>query len=182
MAGSAKSKYFGIQPYIDQSVARIERYFGDVKEDDALVIGVFGEWGAGKSTLLSEVAKHFPNRPVAQQGTTDLRGIYPAQTITVEFNPWRFEREPHLLVPLLKTASRVLNDYVAARLKDEQQDLDPIQKTWKFWKQKSNNKPIHWLTNRAITLANCTIALTKMVKLKAGVPDSVNWKSILRKG
>lgn len=56
MAGSADAKHFGIQPYIDQSVARIERYFDDAQENDALVIGVFGEWGAGKSTLLSAVA------------------------------------------------------------------------------------------------------------------------------
>ncbi len=170
MAGLAQRKYFGIQPYIDQSVARIERYFGDSNENDALVIGVFGEWGAGKSTLLSAVAERFPNMPVVQQGTTDLRGVYPPQTITVAFNPWRFEREQHLLVPLLKTASKALNDYVAARLKDEHQGLDPVQKTWKFWKSKTNDKPIHWLANRAITLANCTIALTKMFKLKAGVP------------
>ena len=170
MAGPAKSKYFGIQPYIDQSVARIERYFGDAKENDALVIGVFGEWGAGKSTLLSGVAERFPNKPIAQQGTTDLRGVYPTQTITVEFNPWRFERETHLLVPLLKTASKVLNEYVAARLKDEAPAIDPIQKSWKFWKEKSGNRPVHWLANRAMTLANCSIALTKMVKLKASVP------------
>ncbi len=129
MAGPAKSKYFGIQPYIDQSVVRIERYFGDAKENDALVIGVFGEWGAGKSTLLSAVAERFPNKPVAQQGTVDLRGAYPTQTITVEFNPWRFEREQHLLVPLLKTASKVLNEYVAARLNAVEQGLDPAQKS-----------------------------------------------------
>lgn len=87
MAGPANSKYFGIQPYIDQSVARIERYFGDAKENDALVIGVFGEWGAGKSTLLSAVAERFPNKPVALQGTPDGRAAYPKQTVTVQFNP-----------------------------------------------------------------------------------------------
>ena len=73
MVGPANSKYFGIQPYIDQSVARIERYFGDAKENDALVIDVFGEWGAGKSTLLSAVAERFPNKPVALQGAPDGR-------------------------------------------------------------------------------------------------------------
>ncbi len=168
MAGP--SKYFGIQPYIDQTVARIERYFGDAKENDALVIGVFGEWGAGKSTLLSAVAERFPNRPVAQQGTADLRGAYPTQTVTVEFNPWRFEREQHLLVPLLKTASKVLNDYVAARLEDQKAGLDPLQKMTGVVNNLTNGKPMQWLANRALTLANCTIALTKMVKLKAGVP------------
>ena len=169
MDGPANSKYFGIQPYIDQSVARIERYFGDAKENDALVIGVFGEWGAGKSTLLAAVAERFPNKPVAQQGTVDLRGAYPTQTITVEFNPWRFEREQHLLVPLLKTASKVLNEYVAARLNDVEQGLDPAQKSWQFWKKKTDDRPIHWLANRAVTLANCAIALTKMIKLKVAI-------------
>jgi KAP family P-loop domain len=170
MAGPAKRHYFGIQPYIDQSVIRIERYFGDVKETDALVIGVFGEWGAGKSTLLSAVAERFPNKPVSQQGTIDGRGMYPTQTITVEFNPWRFERETHLLVPLLKTASKVLSDYVAARLKEKNTALDPLQKMTQGVKNATGGKPWQWLKNRATTLANCTVALTKMVEIKAGIP------------
>jgi KAP family P-loop domain len=169
MAGPANPKYFGIQPYIDQSVARIERYFSDAKENDALVIGVFGEWGSGKSTLLSAVAERFPNTPVPLQGTVDGRAAYPTQTVTVEFNPWRFEREQHLLVPLLKTASKVLNDYVAARVKAQAIGLDPLQKMTKVIDKVSDGKPLQWLKNRAITLANCTIALTKMVKFKASV-------------
>ena len=170
MDGPANSKYFGIQPYIDQSVARIERYFGDAKENDALVIGVFGEWGAGKSTLLSAVAERFPNKPVALQGTPDGRATYPKQTVTVQFNPWRFEREHHLLVPLLKTASKVLNDYVAARIKTQAIGLDPLQQAGAAIKKASGGKTWQWMKNRATTLANATVALTKMVEVKAGIP------------
>ena len=170
MAGPAQRKYFGIQSYIDQSVARIERYFADVRENDALVVGVFGEWGAGKSTLLSAVAERFPNKPVAQQGTLDLRGAYTAQTITVEFNPWRFEREQHLLVPLLKTASKVLDDYVNVRSKEKSKGRDPLQKVGDAVKTAAGRKTWAWMKNRAATLTNATIALTKMVEIKAGVP------------
>ena len=170
MAGPANAKYFGIQPYIDQSVIRIQRYFDDAKERDALVIGVFGEWGAGKSTLLSAVAERFPNRPTAQQGTADGRGVYPAQTVTVEFNPWRFEREEHLLVPLLKTASKVLDDYIKVRSAEKAKGRDPLQKVADTVKAASGAKTWAWMKNRAATLANATIALTKMVEIKAGVP------------
>ena len=50
-------------------------------------IGVFGGWGSGKSTLMDEI-----QRLVVGRGT-----------IVVQFNAWRYEREPHLIVPLLDT-------------------------------------------------------------------------------
>ena len=49
-------------------------------------VGVFGEWGSGKTTLM-EAIKH----RLRKHG----------RIVTVEFNAWRFEREPQLLVPLL---------------------------------------------------------------------------------
>lgn len=48
-------------------------------------IGIFGGWGSGKTTLMGAIKTALP---------TD--GI-----LTVDFNAWRFEREPQLLVPLL---------------------------------------------------------------------------------
>jgi predicted KAP-like P-loop ATPase len=51
-------------------------------------IGVFGDWGSGKTTLMEAIR-------------SCLRGQ--AYIVSVEFNAWRFEREPQLLVPLLDT-------------------------------------------------------------------------------
>jgi len=51
-------------------------------------IGIFGGWGSGKTTLMNGIM-------------TQLRPH--ADVIIVDFNAWRFEREPQLLIPLLDT-------------------------------------------------------------------------------
>jgi hypothetical protein len=65
--------------------------------EPALVVGVFGEWGAGKSRLLQEIANQLPGHEGEQ-----------ALTVVVPFNAWRYEREAHLLVPLLRVAQQCL--------------------------------------------------------------------------
>jgi hypothetical protein len=50
-------------------------------------IGVFGGWGTGKTTLMAAIKTALPKSSV----------------ITVDFNAWRYEREPQLLIPLLDT-------------------------------------------------------------------------------
>jgi hypothetical protein len=50
-------------------------------------VGIFGGWGSGKSTLMNEIQRRLVSRDI----------------IVVEFNAWRYEREPHLIVPLLDT-------------------------------------------------------------------------------
>ena len=68
--------------------------------EPALVVGVFGEWGAGKSRLLQSIADklHEGCRGNGEQ----------VLTVVVPFNAWRFEREEHLLVPLLRVAQQCL--------------------------------------------------------------------------
>jgi hypothetical protein len=51
-------------------------------------VGIFGGWGSGKTTLMKAIRE----RLSAEQ-----------HVVTVDFNAWRFEREPLLLVPLLDT-------------------------------------------------------------------------------
>jgi energy-coupling factor transporter ATP-binding protein EcfA2 len=51
-------------------------------------VGIFGGWGSGKSTLMDEI-----ERLVAADGAA----------VVVRFNAWRYEREPHLIIPLLDT-------------------------------------------------------------------------------
>lgn len=55
--------------------------------DPRFAIGIFGGWGSGKTTLMSALA-----RRVEDEGA-----------IVVPFNAWRYEREAHLIVPLLDT-------------------------------------------------------------------------------
>lgn len=60
-------------------------------------IGIFGGWGSGKTTLMGAIKTALP-----------AKGI-----LTVDFNAWRFEREPQLLVPLLDTIREALVDRAA---------------------------------------------------------------------
>ncbi len=56
------------------------------------VIGIFGSWGSGKTTLMQAIQ----------------RKLDPGKTIPVDFSAWRYEREPHLIVPLLDTIREAL--------------------------------------------------------------------------
>ena len=80
--------------------------------EPALVVGVFGEWGSGKSRLLSsvedELRRRDTTRPPAERAT--------ALTVIVPFNAWRYEREEHLLVPLLRVAEQQLRKALDASL------------------------------------------------------------------
>jgi hypothetical protein len=49
-------------------------------------VGIFGNWGSGKTTLMEEIRRKLGNA-----------------VVPVEFNAWRYEREPQLLIPLLDT-------------------------------------------------------------------------------
>lgn len=68
--------------------------------DDPLVVGLFGEWGAGKSKLLSLIQELAKAQRDAQVKAHKLDG-YRAITVPVFFQPWKYEHEKHLLVPLL---------------------------------------------------------------------------------
>jgi hypothetical protein len=51
-------------------------------------VGIFGGWGSGKTTLMTAIkAALLPKESV----------------VSVDFNAWRYEREPQLLIPLLDT-------------------------------------------------------------------------------
>ena len=51
-------------------------------------IGIFGDWGSGKTTLMQAIESRVKNSDAA---------------VTVWFNAWRYEKEQHLIVPLLDT-------------------------------------------------------------------------------
>jgi hypothetical protein len=49
-------------------------------------VGIFGGWGSGKTTLMRTIEKRLDEK-----------------TVTVWFNAWRYEKEEHLIIPLLDT-------------------------------------------------------------------------------
>ena len=57
------------------------------QSEPRFAIGIFGGWGSGKTTMMKAIKSALPEGAL----------------VTVDFNAWRFEREPQLLVPLLDT-------------------------------------------------------------------------------
>ena len=107
---------FGHAQLAKAVVNRIQRHFRtDATRrsavEQSLVVGVFGEWGSGKSSLLHAVKQDFD---------AQLDEIPPV--VTVFFNAWRYEKEPHLIVPLLKK--------VQAEIKRVEADAEKNASLW----------------------------------------------------
>ncbi len=69
-----------------------------VNTPNSITLGIYGDWGAGKTSAMALMREYIDKE-------TDA--------ITVWFNAWRYEREEHLLVPLMAT---VLEDIKVARM------------------------------------------------------------------
>ena len=67
-------------------------------------VGIFGDWGSGKTTLMEAIEREL-------HGDDDV--------LTVWFTAWRYEREDHLIVPLLDTIRAALLEW--ARSRDEKE-------------------------------------------------------------
>lgn len=65
---------------------RIAKIASHYRGDNSLVIGVYGKWGEGKTTVLNFVQKELPK-----------------DTVVVNFNPWLFSDQEHLLRSFFKS-------------------------------------------------------------------------------
>ena len=112
--------WLGYSAYADALWARTVRALdkdkgGKQLGDDPLVIGIFGEWGAGKSHLLKlvyERAQEQSARDIearVQHATGDLT-VPLTVTVPVMFQPWKYEHEPHLHVPMAIHVADSLED------------------------------------------------------------------------
>ena len=64
-------------------------------------VGIFGSWGSGKTSLMQAIRKKLDHP----------EGPPSPPLITVWFNPWRYEREEHLIVPMLDTLREAIVDW-----------------------------------------------------------------------
>lgn len=102
-----RSLAFGAGDFVDALADRLERSFARSGHEDALVAGIYGTWGSGKTTVLRALEERFD--AVAEHAVTASDESAPAPlTLPVLFNAWRYEKEEHLIVPLLKTAEKVV--------------------------------------------------------------------------
>jgi hypothetical protein len=82
-------------------------FAGIIRESEPrFAIGIFGNWGSGKTTLMQAIDEQLA-------GDRDV--------ITLWFNAWRYEREEHLIVPLLDTLREALLKWATDNLDHEEQ-------------------------------------------------------------
>ena len=79
--------------------------------DDPLVIGLFGEWGVGKTYLLDKIRDHATRYATERAELRRNDGGFDL-TIPVYFQPWKYEHEEHLHVPLLLHTLKALEEGV----------------------------------------------------------------------
>ncbi|MFZ2649231.1 MAG: P-loop NTPase fold protein [Burkholderiaceae bacterium] len=84
-----------------------ERVDGHVTSGDAFVVSVYGEWGIGKTRCLQDIQLHF-ERQLAQRIERIAAPAPERWVIPVFFDPWQYEHEEHLVIPLLKTIEHTL--------------------------------------------------------------------------
>jgi hypothetical protein len=71
------------------------RAFSEIirRSEPRFAVGIFGDWGSGKTTLMHAIQRRLDAHETV---------------VTLWFNAWRYEREEHLIVPLLDTLREAL--------------------------------------------------------------------------
>jgi predicted KAP-like P-loop ATPase len=67
-------------------------------------IGILGGWGSGKTTLMQAIESQLNSDEI----------------VTVRFSAWRYEKEEHLIVPLLDTLREALVEWAEKHPKNKQ--------------------------------------------------------------
>ncbi len=86
----------GAEAPINAISKRIERALLNAENQDPLVVGLYGEWGSGKTYWLKSIRHR-----LLADNASDAKPLI----IPILFNAWRFEKETHLIVPLLKATA-----------------------------------------------------------------------------
>ena len=83
----------------DTYVATISTMVSDPDFKTPFCIGIFGEWGIGKTSFMR----------LLEAALLDAQSTpFP---VPIWFNPWRYEKEDHLIIPFLKTIERGIGFY-----------------------------------------------------------------------
>ena len=82
-------------------------------------IGVFANWGQGKTSILRL------SEELIKQSSPD--------TVTVWFNAWQYEKEEHLIVPLVATIARAIEERIKKALAADavEQENEAVRQRWK---------------------------------------------------
>lgn len=80
-------------------------------------IGIHGEWGSGKTFFMRQLEVQL------KKSATDPLAV------PVWFNPWRYGKEEHLIIPFLRTIAAALKGYQGSKEKTLKDKLDSVVKT-----------------------------------------------------
>ena len=83
----------------DKYIETISNMILDKDFKTPFCIGIFGKWGSGKTSFM-----HLLEKRLSEHKTRPL-------AIPVWFNPWRFQKEEHLIIPFLKTIENRMKRY-----------------------------------------------------------------------
>jgi hypothetical protein len=111
-------------------------------------VGIFGTWGSGKTTLMKAVERQL------DAGTT----------IPVEFSAWRYEKEQHLLIPLLDTIREAMMAWSTAQAAALRAPAP----------QKAE-KVVQVVTSAARTVGKVITSLLAGISLKVGLPNALEF-------
>jgi hypothetical protein len=105
-----------------------------MESDPQFAIGIFGGWGSGKTTLM---------RAIEDQLDSD-------RAISVQFSAWRYEKEEHLIVPL----------------------LDVIRESLVNWADKDGSEG-ETAKRTAATIGKATRSILAGLSLRVGLPNAL---------
>jgi hypothetical protein len=126
----SKAPALGFQGYAKAFKEIIE------KSEPQFAIGILGGWGTGKTTLMQCIKDSLDKR----------------QVIPVEFSAWRYEREQHLIIPL----------------------LDAVRDSLLQWSRANAEKDVkRTAAQTASTVGRVMRALLAGITFKAGVPGTM---------
>ncbi len=94
--GYSDTDRLGFDKYIDTLAGMIL----DPDFQTPFCIGIYGKWGSGKTSFMRLLEKE-----LLSAGTNE------PQPVPVWFNPWRYEKEKHLIIPFLKTIEQALEGF-----------------------------------------------------------------------
>lgn len=142
---------------VAQQVER--RLEGHAASEEAFVVSLYGEWGVGKTYCLKGIRSYFASK--LSDPSADVRqGSVTKLVVPVFFDPWQYEHEEHLVIPLLKTIEHELNG-VAERIDQEQANNLSVRL------KQGAGSAAELLTNAARVFGDVAVSLLSGFKLKA---------------
>ncbi len=91
------------------------------------VTAIYGPWGSGKTSMLRTIQNAFENggtvrRPMEEANWSHQAQLVPnkgslpqaAKYVCVHFAPWRYEREKHLIIPLVAEIASAIHNAILA--------------------------------------------------------------------